>query len=294
VSADDRSVAKRFREPIPVPDQIVVGDPVSDDVFAAYLNLFDYDPGPLKPIMDEPQVSRYWTRQRISISAGSAGERIALYLYLPNTGSPPYQTVIYWPTHVPMLLDSVDQIRVQFDFLLKNGRAVMLPVMAGTFERRLPNYPDWGTIAGRDLVIQQMKDMRRSIDYLVSRPDIDDEKLAFYGWSWGGRLGAIALAVEPRLKVGILNQAGLQHLKFDETSVLNYLPRVKVPVLQFNGRYDTDYRFEDSAKPYFDRIGISKPDKRHVVEETGHFVSRSTVIGEMLDWLDKYLGPVSP
>jgi dienelactone hydrolase len=292
VSADDRSVAQRFREPIPVPDQIVVGDPVSDDVFAAYLNLFDYDPVPLEPIKDEPQVSRYWTRQRISISAGSAGERIALYLYLPNTGSPPYQTVIYWPTHLPLLLDSVDQIRVQFDFLLKNGRAVMLPVMAGTFERRLPNYPDWGTIAGRDLVIQQMKDMRRSIDYLVSRSDIDDEALAFYGWSLGGRLGAIALAIEPRLKVGILNQAGLQHLKIRETSVLNYLSRINVPVLQFNGRYDTDYRFEDSAKPYFDLIGTSDTDKRHVVEETGHFVSRSRVIGETLDWLDKYLGPV--
>jgi len=213
VSADDRSVAQRFREPIPVPDQIVIADPVADDVFAAYLNLFDYDPGPLKPIMDEPQVSRYWTRQRISISAGSAGERIALYLYLPNTRSSRYQTIIYWPTHLPLLLDSVDQIRVNLDFLLKNGRAVMLPVMAGTFERRLPSRPVRGTIAERDLVIQQMKDMRRSIDYLVSRSDIDSEALAFYGWSLGGRLGAIALAVEPRLKVGILNQAGLQHLK---------------------------------------------------------------------------------
>lgn len=291
VSADDRSVAQRLREPISAPDQIVIVDPVSDDVFAAFLNLFDYDPGPLDPRSEGTQVSRHWTRERISISAGSAGERIALYLYLPNSRSSRYQTVIYWPTHIPLLIDSVDQIRVHLDFLLKNGRAVMLPVIAGTFERRLPNYPDWGTIAGRDLVIQQIKDMRRSIDYLQTRSDIDSEALAFYGWSLGGRLGAIALAVEPRFKVGILNQAGLQHLKMPETSVVNYLPRIKVPVLQFNGRYDTDFRFEASAKPFFDLIGTSDEHKNHVVEETGHFVSRSRVIGDTLDLLDKYLGP---
>ena len=292
VSADDRSVTQKLREPIPVPEQIVISDPVSDEVFAAYLNVFDYDPGPLNPIIEETQISRYWTRERISFSAGSADERIALYLYLPNTRSSRYQTIMYWPTHVPLLIDSVDQIRVNLDFVLKNGRAVALPVMDGTFERRRPGYPNWGTIAGRDLVIQQMKDMRRSIDYLESRSDIDSEALAFYGWSWGGRLGAIALAVEPRLKVGILNQAGVQHLKMPETSVLNYLPRVTVPVLQFNGRYDTDFRFEESAKPYFDLIGTSAADKKHVVEPTGHFVSQATVIGETLDWLDKYLGPV--
>jgi len=290
VSRDDRSVAQSLREPIPVPDPIVIADPVSDEVFAAYLNVFDYDPGPLNPIPEETQISRYWTRERISFSAGSADERIALYLYLPNTRSSRYQTVIYWPTHMPLLLDSVDQISVSLDFILKNGRAVALPVMDGTFERRLPRFPNWGTIAGRDLVIQQIKDMRRSIDYLETRSDIDSEALAFYGWSLGGRLGAIALAVEPRLKVGILNQAGLQHLKMPETSVLNYLPRVTVPVLQFNGRYDTDFRFETSAKPFFDLIRSA--DKRHVVEPTGHFVSQATVIGETLDWLDKYLGPV--
>ena len=73
VSADDRSVAQRLREPISAPDQIVIVDPVSDDVFAAFLNLFDYDPGPLDPRSEGTQVSRHWTRERISISAGSAG-----------------------------------------------------------------------------------------------------------------------------------------------------------------------------------------------------------------------------
>jgi pimeloyl-ACP methyl ester carboxylesterase len=174
-----------------------------------------------------------------------------------------------------------------------NGRAVAFPILDGTFERRNPNYPDWGSIAGRDLVIRQMREMRRSIDYLETRADIDADAIAYYGHSWGGRLGPIAMAIEPRIKVGILNQAGLQHLSIPETNVLNFLPRVNVPVLQFNGRYDSDFRFESMAEPFFDLLGAPDVPKKHVVEPTGHFVSRPRVIGETLDWLDKYLGPVT-
>ena len=92
------------------------------------------------------------------------------------------------------------------------------------------------------------------------------------------------------MKVGILDQAGLQYLQVPEISVVNYLPRVKVPVLQFNGIYDTDFRFETSAKPFFNLIGTDDADKKHVIEATGHFVPRLVVIGETLNWLDKYLG----
>jgi len=290
-SRDDRAVARILREAVPEPEEIEIDDPVSNDVFAAYLNVFDYDPvSDFKASVEGTLSTPYWNRHRISFSAGTDDERIALYLYLPKNNSSNFQTIVYWPTITALLVDSVDQTRVQLDFALKSGRAVALPVFEGTFERRLPKFPDWSTIAGRNLAIRQIKEMRRSIDYLETRSDIDSEALAFYGFSWGGRIGPIALVVEPRLKVGVLNVAGLQHLQVPEISVLNYLPRVDVPVLQFNGRYDTDFRFETSAQPFFELLGTS--DKKHVVEPTGHFVSQATVIGETLNWLDEHLGPV--
>ena len=292
VTSDDETAAQILEKPVLVAKEHIVANPANDEVFAAYLNDFEYDRVALNPAIEEMQTTRHWTRERISIATSSAEEELRLYLYLPNSVSPPFQTIIYWPTINALVLDSVDQIRVQLDFALKNGRAVVLPIMDGTFERRLPRFPNWATIAGRDLVFEQIKDMRRSIDYLETRSDIDSAALAFYGFSWGGRVGAIALAVEPRLKAGVLNMAGLQHLQMPETSVLNYLPRVDVPVLQFNGRYDTDFRFETSAKPFFDLLGTA--NKKHVVELTGHFVSQATVVGETLDWLDKYLGAVPP
>ena len=289
---DTQQVAERLNAPIEFRSEPKIDDPVPDAVFQAYLSVFEYQRLPLDSIVEESIESRHWTRHRVSIASHRAGERIALYLYLPNTPATNYQTIVYWPTISALITDSIDQQFVHLDFALRNGRAVLFPVVDGILERRRPSFPNWSSIAGRDLVIEAIKDMRRSIDYLESRADINDAAIAFYGYSWGGRLGPIALAVEPkRLKVGILNQAGLQHLSIPETSVLNYLPRVSQPVLQFNGRYDTDFRFESSAKPFFDLLGTSL--KRHVVSDTGHYVPREDVIGEVLDWLDEYLGPVN-
>jgi len=214
-----------------------------------------------------------------------------LYLYLPHGETSRFQTIVYWPGADAFILESFDQTSAPLEFALKNGRAVVVPVFEGTYDDSYHQPPSWGTIAARDLGIRQVKNLRRTIDYLDTRADIDTRTLAFYGFSWGGRLGALVLAIEPRLRVGILNQAGLLAGVVAELDVVNYLPRVKVPVLQFNGIFDTDFLYERDAKPFFDLLGTPPEDKKHVVEPTGHFSKPTVVIGETLAWLDKYLGP---
>ena len=50
---------------------------------------------------------------------------------------------------------------------------------------------------------------------------------------------------------------------------------------------------ETSQQPMFDLLGAPAADKRHVIFETGHaVVTQGPMIKEVLDWLDKYLGPV--
>jgi pimeloyl-ACP methyl ester carboxylesterase len=46
---------------------------------------------------------------------------------------------------------------------------------------------------------QEVVEMRRGIDLLVSRDDIDPSRLGYVGFSWGGSLGAIFSAVERRV-----------------------------------------------------------------------------------------------
>jgi hypothetical protein len=42
----------------------------------------------------------------------------------------------------------------------------------------------------------------------------------------------------------------------------------------------------------FRLLGTPAEHKRHVVYEAGHFVPRSQLIKETLDWYDRYLGAV--
>ncbi len=288
---DDLATAARARQAIPEPNVPIIAEPASDEVFAAYRAAYDYDPTPLNATIEETESATDWYRERITFDAAYDDERITLDLYLPSNERSRHQAVLIWPGTGALLLETRDTSDAPLDYVLKNGRAVAFPIYKGTFERRQPEFPDWTTVSGRDLTIQQIKDLRRTIDYLESREDIDNDGLAFYGQSWGGRLGGIVLAIEPRIRVGVLDQAGINFDIRPEIDVTHYLQRVTQPVLQFNGRYDSDFRYETSAKPYFDLLGTPEAHKKHVVEPTGHFVSPSVAIGETLNWLDKYLGP---
>jgi dienelactone hydrolase len=138
------------------------------------------------------------------------------------------------------------------------------------------------------------KDLRRSIDYLETRPDIDTKRLAYYGFSWGAMLGGVMPAIEPRLKAAVLLVAGLENQRGQpEVEPVNFLPHITVPVLMLNGRYDFYFPVETAQRPFFRLLGTPPQHKRLVISEGGHFVPRIQLIGETLKWLDRYLGPTN-
>ena len=111
-------------------------------------------------------------------------------------------------------MQSYYEFPVFLSFLVKNGRAVLYPVYKGTFERRddaLIPIVDTGpnSHSYTEYLIQVVKDFKRSIDYLESRQDIDSKRIAYYGMSWGGLLGAIIPAVEERPKTAMILGGGL-------------------------------------------------------------------------------------
>jgi eukaryotic-like serine/threonine-protein kinase len=77
-----------------------------------------------------------------------------------------------------------------------------------------------------------------------------------------------------------------------EIDPLNYAPRVRMPTLMLNGRYDFAIPVETSQRPLFLLLGSPAEDKRHTVLEYGHAMVVDTVSREILPWLDRYLGPV--
>jgi hypothetical protein len=66
----------------------------------------------------------------------------------------------------------------------------------------------------KDGIVQEVKEMRRGIDVLVSRPEVDPSRLGYVGFSWGGSLGGILSAVERRVHSFVLMSL-VPHLSTD-------------------------------------------------------------------------------
>ena len=103
-------------------------------------------------------------------------------------------------------------------------------------------------------------------------------------------------AVEPRFDASILVSGGLYRI--EEGWPLadvpqNFAPRSTVPTLMVNGKADFQAPVETNIQPMFDMLGTPAEHKRLVLLDGGHVpASPNQVIREVLDWLDRYLGPV--
>ncbi|MBA3639431.1 MAG: hypothetical protein M3541_02475 [Acidobacteriota bacterium] len=107
------------------------------------------------------------------------------------------------------------------------------------------------------------------------------------------------MALEPRLKTGILLLGGLLVLALHATPMppeidgINYASRVTAPVLMMNGRHDAIFPYETSQPPLLRLLGTPPDEKRHLVFPGGHssFGWTNELIKEGLDWLDHRFGP---
>jgi len=136
------------------------------------------------------------------------------------------------------------------------------------------------------------------VDYLITRDDIDPKKIAYSGVSWGSYLGINFLALEDRFRTCILAMVGLdkrhEAKQFPAWDNFNFAPRVRIPVLLINGKYDSWFLHEATQVPLYRHLGTPEKDKKFLVFPTGHslYGYRGERIKATLDWLDKYLGPV--
>jgi len=282
-----------------------LAEAVSDEVFEIYRRQMAYVPSDLAARVEEVDESPAdWTWERVSLSTGDDDGRFNLYLYLPKGQEPPYQVVISFPGVGPFQTQSASTSRQiftptapLFDYMLRSGRAVVRPTWSGSYER-------WDDFLSRtgDQYLRAMEtrmrewaaDLGRTIDYIETRSDLDADRVAYWGLSFGASTSLPLLALEPRLRAALLYLPGYTYRELPPAAdAVNYTPRTRLPVLMIGGRYDYVFPVETAVQPLFDHLGTDPEHKRFLLYEMGHGpFPRGQLLRDVLPWLDAYLGPL--
>ena len=179
---------------------------------------------------------RDWRHETVSFNAAYGAERVIVHLLLPKRATSPFQTLVYYPginaLHQPSSADGLARMGDLADFVVRSGRAMAMPVLKSMHERRDELRSDFPAVTTefRDHVIMWSKDVQRTVDYLETRGDIAPDKMGFLGRSWGGAMGTIMVATEPRFKLAIFHVGGFYFQRArPEVEAINFAPRVRVP-----------------------------------------------------------------
>jgi eukaryotic-like serine/threonine-protein kinase len=264
----------------------------SDQDFARLVRAYDYLKSPLDPQLEKEETD-VWTRERITFN-GADGERAIGYLYLPKNFPRPLQAIHFVPpSDVETGLRPATRAAESFlGTEIKSGRAVFVVVLKGYTERLRPVgfvEPDPSTAEYRDKIVNWITDLRRGLDYLETRNDIDSKKIAVFGPSSGSRTGLILAAVDRRFGSVFLAATGIRKGRIAEANIVNFAPHLRGPILMLQGRYDEALAWKTEAEPLYKLL--SEP-KRLILYDGGHVPSLELFATTIHQWLDETLGPV--
>jgi eukaryotic-like serine/threonine-protein kinase len=269
--------------------------PASEAKVREWLNYYRYEQTPLKPQIIEAKETAEWRREKITY-AGAEGERAIAYLYLPKNFPRPLQVIHFMPPgSVGGRTESLPQsVEIHMAPFIKSGRAVLAVVIKGYLGRDWPaNYtePDRGKVEYRDQVVNWITDLRRALDYLQTRGDIDMSRLAYHGAS-ADRIKLILPAVETRYHTVVLWGANVEKSDAEiipEANPINFAPHIRGPKLMIHGLYDEANPLKFDAEPLYKLL---REPKHLEIYKGGHRPPLEILVPMMNSWLDEKLGPV--
>jgi dienelactone hydrolase len=283
-------IKKPFRDFLKLPK-------ISKEIFEIYKRQFDYESGPLDiKILKTDNSDPDYTYELIEYNAAYNNERMSGVLFKPKNVIGKAPAIVFFPGSNVIHTSEIEKVTLSqmSRSYVKMGYAFFYPIYKGTINRQDALKSDYAdkTDLYKDHVIMWGKDMKRSIDVIESRSDLDASNLLYFGVSWGGEMANIMIPIEPRIKRAVLLVAGLEFEEAKpEVEAASYTPFIKVPILMLNGKYDYFFPSETSQKPMFELIGTNKNDKYWYLHESSHTVPLDEFTKKVKIFLDKYSKP---
>jgi formylglycine-generating enzyme required for sulfatase activity/dienelactone hydrolase len=267
-------------------------EPVSDDVYRVITQQFSKSSLPLDPrVVGEPVSLGQANWRQISLRTGEADGRFTLHIVDPPGGQSK-GTVVVFPGIGEFMSDApVNQYLMEYlSFVTIDGRTLVMPEFRGSFTR----YPGahrafWLEQSGfEDWLTSWHNELARTLDYLEAEPQTFGEQFTYMGVSYGAAAALPLLALEERLQGAVLIIGGVSvRVPLDVNDSVNYLPRIKLPVLYMAATLDPLFPVETGQKPLLKLIGTPADQLRYVQYEGGHIgPPRQLLLTETTNFLD--------
>lgn len=271
---------------------------VDDAAFESIAGYYRYD----SDLALEPDSFGVWPwrgpQTLYKVSYRSAREmRVSAYLAVPKTWSEGDRLPAVLLMHGWNLFwgKNEDWVQAWLPILAEAGYVVLAPDHFLFGERKparngLDRMRDLGPYYLRDWMTQTVVDLRRGVDYLQSRPEVDPERIAVLGGSLGGWIGSILCAVEPRIKTAVLTVPASEFVRgrspgWNEINASNFYGRIKPSLLVVNALKDDEVRVERSRE-LFKRV----PGRKKMIEyDEEHFLDPARYNRDILEWLGENL-----
>ena len=222
------------------------------------------------------------------------GMRLNAVLTLPTSGEPPYPTIAH-PHGGPQSRDSLHWNSTFWDewpqLLATRGYAVLQPNFRGStgfgYEYFAAGDRQWG--------LKMQDDVDDGMQHLIDQGIADPERLAIFGWSYGGYSAFVGSMREPNLYRCAIPGAGVSSMELIAKEEWNYrfreifqrtrgglspitqVEQVNVPVLLVHGDRDliVPIRHSDLFARELERLGkpyryVKLIDAAHTVDTLGY------------------------
>jgi hypothetical protein len=270
---------------------------VSAAEFRALLGHYRYDARPLDVQVVDSVVTPDWTRTKLRYVA-LEGDTALAYFYLPRNVAAPYQTLVYLSSSAAFA--QVRTVPEEVEWMIaphiRGGRAVLAIVFKGMAERAWDaSYepPAPASVRFRDLMVLHATELRRGVDYLASRPDIDMRRLTYFAVSWGGGSRLTLAGVDDRFAAVVFVGGGIDERvqpTLPEASSINFAPYIRPPKLLLNGRDDEEHPWLTRGLPLWNLL--REPKELVLIPGVGHVPPIEARVPAVNRFLDRVLGPV--
>lgn len=155
--------------------------------------------------------------------------------------------------------------------------------------------PDYKPVSQDEGVVQIVTDIMRTVDLLYTFEDVDKNRIAFVGHSYGATNGGIIAGVEKRIKCFVLMTGYARASKYtpkgyssprEELDGIHFVNNSSPSAIFFQFAINDEYVYEIAAHEFYNAAGTPKKIAWY---DSGHVLNESAQ-NDRITWLRKQFG----